>query len=108
MASPTGEQATQDLRTVVDHVVAIWIDLDGDQVGVNAGTTLEEIDASSSARNGLICNASIICMRINSFGHCLAEFHPKASATKTSQGFQVDRWEESFCLGSQPLVVVRS
>ena len=95
-----------DLRTVVYHVkVAIWIDLDGDQVGVNAGTTLGEIDASSSARNGFdLHHSSIICMRINPFGHCLAEVQSESLSnqdlSKVSKlltaGKKVSAWDHSL------------
>lgn len=78
-----------DLRTVVYHVkVAIWIDLDGDQVGVNAGTTLGEIDASSSARNGFdLHHSSITVCASIPLVIALQRFSPKASATKTSPRF---------------------
>ena len=75
-----------DLRPVVDHIkVATWIDLDGNQVGVHAGATLEEIDAPSSAHNGFdLDHSPIFCMGINPFRHCLAEVQPESLS---NQGF---------------------
>ena len=69
-----------DLRPVVDHIkVAIWIDLDGNQIGVHAGTTLGEMDASSSARNGFdLDHSPIFCMGINPLRHCLAKIQPES------------------------------